>query len=123
MASAIVKFRPTWNSSMEYPCSVHYSSYAHGGTTAMLLVDAETGEVIVYASVNIEDYPLKDGQILIKNWSENAGVLEALVEAGIVRDTGKVVPTGYVVANLCDLLVTEDQYRELLEAHYATENV
>jgi hypothetical protein len=34
--------------------------------------------------------------------------LEALVYAGVIEDTGKMVPTGYVIANLCKILISED---------------
>lgn len=67
------------------------------------LVDAETGEPLCYASVNVPDYPLKEGEVTIKNWSENRGVLEALIEAGVVEEPHGVAYSGYVQADVCRL--------------------
>ena len=50
---------------------------------------------------------LPDGFIAIKDYRENAGVLAALVAAGIVQDTGEVVSVGYEVANVCRILARE----------------
>ena len=43
--------------------------------------------------------------ILIKDYAENEGILAALVNAGIIEDTGKTVPVGHAQARLCRLLV------------------
>ena len=43
---------------------------------------------------------LPDGHTFIKDWSENTGMLKALVDAKLVEDTGIRVPTGYVEAAL-----------------------
>lgn len=76
---------------------------------ALLLKDAETGEPVATASVNIADYhfsdDLKETHTFIKDWGENKGMLKALVEQGIVKDTGVKWPTGYVEANLVEVLI------------------
>lgn len=48
---------------------------------------------------------LTENQVWIKDWSENEGVLDALVEAGLVRPTGLVWPTGFCFAIQAELLV------------------
>ena len=65
----------------------------------------QKGEPLCVPSVNLPNTPLGENEIFIKNWSENEGVLEALVKAGIVEDTGQTVPTGFVEANVCRLLI------------------
>ena len=42
--------------------------------------------------------PIRENHVWIKEWSENEGVLEALVEAGIIELTGNAWPTGYTYA-------------------------
>jgi hypothetical protein len=43
------------------------------------------GEPYATASINDPEADLKAGEVIIKNYSENEGVLEALEEAGIVE--------------------------------------
>jgi hypothetical protein len=82
------------------------------GRTAVTLVDAVDGEQVACATVNLPEQELAPGEVFIKTWSENAkdekhgceGMLEFLVKNGIVRDTGREVPTGYVTARVCVLL-------------------
>lgn len=57
------------------------------------------------ASHNVPEAELPPNHICIKNWRENAGVLEALVAAGVVRWTGQMVETGNEDAHLCELLI------------------
>ena len=81
--------------------------------TALELVIAENdeerelykGEPMATATVNIPQVPLERNEVIIKDYSENEGMLETLVKAGIVEDTGKVVETGFVVCNICKLLI------------------
>lgn len=75
------------------------------GSTAMVLVDGNTEEPIAKCTVCV-DGECPAGMILVKNWSENKGMLEALEAAGIVRNTGETIAASrYVSANVCELLV------------------
>ena len=49
--------------------------------------------------------PLPEGLVAIKDYSENEGVLEALVKGGIVSEPMHYFPTGYVQVPICKLLV------------------
>jgi len=85
-----------------WSCVVTKGFYGNGGL-ALKLVDEETKEPIATATVNLEGQapPAPNGHVFIKDWSENEGMLEALVTAGIVEDTGNTATTGFVEANLC----------------------
>lgn len=87
-----------------YTCDVLFMPYQDNGRPAIILFDAFDGEQITTASVNLPDEPIEDGYIFIKNWSENDGILEVLEEAGIVKRTGRMVPTGFVEAHECKIL-------------------
>lgn len=84
-------------------CNVVVGQYGNG-RTALQLYDVKTDELVAIASVNLPDAPLPEGHVFIKDWSENQGMLKALVEAKIVEDTWLTVPTGWVQAHLCKLL-------------------
>lgn len=76
--------------------------YANG-RTAVVLMDEE-GQVAC-ATVNLPDQELQGDEVFIKTWSENEQMLPFLVRNGIVNDTGREVPTGYVTARICRLLI------------------
>lgn len=84
-------------------CGVYIGRYANGQT--LLTLSCEDCLPMATASVSIPEYSHGCGRVFIKNWSENQGILEALVEAGIVEDTGEKVPTGFAEAHVCRLLV------------------
>ena len=74
-----------------WECTIKFAWYANG-VQAIQLVDAHDGSAIATASVNLEEFG-KRGPLgrytWIKTWSENEGILQALVDAGIVRATGE----------------------------------
>ena len=84
---------------------VSFSHYYDNQRTAICLGDIETGEPYATATVNIPDIPLGPTEVLIKDYSENAGILGALERAGIVRRTGRCVHSGFVEIPVCELLV------------------
>ena len=69
-------------------------TYAVTGLPVYVLLTPD-GAMYGRVSVNL-DTTLLPGEFLVKNWSENEGLLEALVEAGAVVDTGRRIPSGYV---------------------------
>lgn len=87
-------------------CDIQYLTYPNG-RTAIQLVDAEDQSPIAVATVNIPEAPLKENQVLIKDYSENQGILDVLVKAGIVKDLNQWVPSGHITADVCELLEQE----------------
>lgn len=85
-------------------------TYANG-RTLLALMDADDGEQVACATVNLPDQDLQPGEVFIKTWSENEqsdksdGMLPFLLVNGIVQDTGREVPTGFVKARACRLLI------------------
>ena len=84
---------------------VSFSHYSDNQRTAICLGDIGTGEPYATATVNIPEIPLEPTEVLIKDYSENAGILEALERPGIVRRTGCYVRSGFVEIPVCELLV------------------
>jgi hypothetical protein len=63
---------------------VVYGSIYADGTPAILIKGAEDDTPVATATVNIEDSSLAMRVVAIKNWSENEGVLETLMNADII---------------------------------------
>lgn len=91
-----------------FSCDVIQTSY-HNGTKALILVDnsdEDYGIPVATESVNIagvSEY-LPENQVALKTYSENEGILEALTSARIVRDTGRVIGSGYVTCPVVEIL-------------------
>lgn len=87
------------------PCVPVFSRYRDNDRIAILLKTPQ-GEPVATATINQPDFDLEPDQVLIKNYAENESVLDTLVNAGIIEDTGLTVPVGHAVANVCRLLKT-----------------
>jgi hypothetical protein len=83
-------------------CKAVLETYSNG-RPAIALFDSENGSPIACATVNVPEVPLSSDEIIVKDYSENTGMLEALVAAGIVNVTDKTVPIGFAVGHVCKL--------------------
>ena len=77
-------------------------NFYENGSTAISGTSLE-GEPLFTATVALDKIP-PAGHVFLKGWSENEGIPEALVKAGIVNLTGNTVKTGYCVAQEAKLL-------------------
>jgi hypothetical protein len=84
-------------------CTVKFSKY-HDGNTCIDLI-CENGEPMARCTVLVNGYPMAKDTVLIKDYSENEGILRGLEAAGVVRDTGMRVRSGYVEIPVCKLLI------------------
>jgi len=83
----------------------------YGEGAVALMIESDRGREAV-ATVNIPEIDLPDEQIILKDWSENEGIPEALEKAGLIVLTGESVPTGFVlapIAKMRDALLKEVQ--------------
>ena len=86
----------------KWDCTVAFAKYGNG-RLAIQLMDAFTGEVIAVASVNLPDEPMEADEIAIKDYSENEGMLEALMKAKVVSAPLRYVESGWVSIPICHL--------------------
>ena len=91
-----------------WDCEIVKHKYSNGRTALQLVSavdvdDVYKGEPIATATVNIPEMDLKENEVIIKDYSENEGMLEALVAAGIVVPTGRFVDSGFVTCPICIL--------------------
>lgn len=82
---------------------VAFSSYYGNNNTALLLtrIDEEGYLSEIPATVNLMQ--LHEEIVAIKNYSENSGVLDALIEAGYIYPASRKVPSGFVMIDICEL--------------------
>ena len=74
----IVKFK-------EWECIVQLGEYSNK-RTAIQLNDIKTGLPVAVSTVNMPAVELEKFDVLIKNYSENEGMKEALMEAGVISE-------------------------------------
>lgn len=92
---------------------VKIETYRNGGTAIVLV--GHDGVIAAVATVNIPEAPLLPHQVLIKDYSENRGMLTALEKAGIVRATGTYIRCGHASMPLCRLLVPRPGLQKVSE--------
>lgn len=76
------------------------------GNNAIFILD-EYGIPYAKASVN-PDVILESDEVAIKNWSENKGILDVLVNAKIISEPYRVIQCGYEAAHICKLLTDKE---------------
>ena len=87
-----------------YKLKTQYSDYNviiesgryRNGRLALELIDAEDGCPVMTATVNLPEVKLEENEIIIKNYSENEGVLEFLIENKITSNPVRCVNNGFV---------------------------
>lgn len=86
----------------DWLCRVEFNTYSNN-RLAILLIDADNGEDIATATVNMPEHDLSPNEVIIKDYSENDGMLTALVEIGLVKPTGMQIQTGFVYCPICKI--------------------
>ena len=87
----------------EWDCYIEFGEYPNG-RTAIELINKEDGDSVLVASVNLPDEILNSGEIAIKNYSENTGVMELLINTGVISQPIRYVNTGMVRIPICKKL-------------------
>lgn len=94
---------------------VLFAPYKDNGNTAMQLINSDTGGVNTTPTVNLVNM-VPENVVLIKDWSENTGVVDALYQAGVIKpDILLDIPTGRVSAHAYELT---DEYEVERQRQY-----
>ena len=72
------------------------------GQTSIQLID-QNGEEFLTASV-AHDITIGTDQVIIKNYSENEGILEALIQSGIIEKPYMTIPVNFVTLHVTTLV-------------------
>ena len=86
---------------------VRKATYPNGSTA--LVLSSPIGEPKGHATVALEELP-GTGNVFIKDWNENAGLLGALQQLGIVGQVIRTVPAGFCEAHEVELLTEIDSW-------------
>jgi hypothetical protein len=71
---------------------------------AIELINAKNGEPVLVATINVPEINIGVDEVIIKNYSENEGVLESLIKAKIISNPLRTIQTGFITAPICKLL-------------------
>lgn len=91
-----VKYKK-WN------CIIEWSIYSQNDNIAIILLDEKTKELVTFATTNTSE-KTDWTKIQVKDWSENEGIWQALVNAGVIEDKViRTIASGYVEVKVAKL--------------------
>ena len=73
------------------------------GKIRIQLYDSKDGTPYSTATTNIQE-ELEQGEVAIKDWSGNQGILDFLVQNKIVKEPHRFVESGHVKIPICELI-------------------
>jgi hypothetical protein len=82
--------------------------YYPNGRPALSLIDVEDGMPYCTCTINLPEISIEPEEVIVKDYSENEGVLKFLLKNNIVSKTGKKVAHGWVVSEICALNPVEE---------------
>lgn len=93
-----------------HDCLLTLIEYADGHQ-GLKLIDAESEfqEPYLICSTNFEE--LEDDEVAIKNWSENEGMYQYLLEKNIITKNHRTIFSGFVIAPVCK--ITDEAMKKL----------
>ena len=94
---------------MGYDCNVLQQTYVNG-QNSISLTDVKDGLPVAHASICIpsvycekNNIPISNDEVFIKNYSENEGILDILIESRIVEPVD-IINLGQVLVHKCKIL-------------------
>lgn len=103
LADKVVKFGG-------YNCTLVIRPY-NSGRVYMQLIDKEDGMPVARVSLDMDPVPVNKHSILLKSYSENEGIYEALLAAGIIRPVLKMYQVGFSEAHYCEFNFESLEYK------------
>ena len=82
-------------------CEIIKGNYQNG-RTCLRLFSPNEGPMAV-ATVNMPGINLEDDEVIIKDYAENEGMLDLLLQEGIVTEIVGIAESGYVKCPICKL--------------------
>lgn len=87
----------------KWDCIIEWSIYSQNDNIAIQLIDENTKELISVATTNT-GRKNEEFKVQIKDYSENEGMWQSLVDAGVIKDNiVSTIPTGYVEVKVAEL--------------------
>lgn len=88
----------------KWDCIVERCQY-NNGRIALELIHEKDGDSVAVATVNVPEIELPEDEVLIKDYSENSGMVLALQNAGIIGGVLEEIPLNFVTVARCKLLI------------------
>lgn len=88
-----------------YDCVVIKSKYKANQQTALSLRTVQDGEPVATATICIPGKSFEEDETVIKDYSENEGILACLIDAGVIKTTGRQIQLNYVVAPIVKVCI------------------
>jgi len=85
-----------------YDVEMKISSYNKNGQTRLDFVDSQDGQPILTATSCIDE-DLLPNEVAIKNYSENEGVLDFMMNEEIISSPLRYYKSGYVNIEICKI--------------------
>lgn len=89
----------------EWVCEMQFGRYHGNDRIAIELICHNTGESVAFATVNVPNISLKENEVIIKDYSENQGMFQALFNAGVVKLNRIDTQSEWVDFHICELLI------------------
>lgn len=87
-------------------CYVLLDRYIVDSSPALVLVDTTTNEQLTRITANLSDTAvIPHTHVAVKNYNENEGILDVLIEAGIISKPVEWVQSGFVLFPICKLYI------------------
>ena len=90
-----------------WTCRIERGTYGATRRIALQLTDCTDGEPVAVASVHMPDISLAPDEVVIKDYSENEGMLDALVATGVISPPLRTILLQYVTLYVCRCLIAE----------------
>jgi hypothetical protein len=87
---------------------VRLTQREYGNKRTALTMESAIGEPYMKISVNVDDVPIRPNQIVVKDYSENEGILHWLQDNNIVSAPIGGAKVGHVFCPLVELLPKEE---------------
>jgi hypothetical protein len=86
--------------------AVRQARFAEAWRPCVILIgDEDDPADYLKVSLNIPEVDLNENETIVKNYSENDGVLDTLIGAGILAPTGRTVDGGFTAHPICRILI------------------
>ena len=87
----------------EYQLMAQFAKYKNN-QVAIKLFDLSDGMPYATATLCVEDNLLKEDEVAIKDYSENEGILQSLIDAKIVEEPHAFIQSNFVKIPICKLV-------------------
>ena len=86
-----------------FELTAQFAKYRNG-QVAIKLTDNSDGLPYATATVCVEDDLLKEGEVAIKDYSENEGILNSLIESDIIEPPHAFIQSSFTKIPICKLI-------------------